>query len=128
MKKEKRNGATKARSIQILEAAMVVGNAEHEAAFLEPIPHDLQGDVRASLAHRGLGRIWDRETKRDFWIASDGRRAMCLTLAGLDMQEAAQVRSYFDEHFLDRLGDPVAFKAELLVDIVRALRAEGRVS
>lgn len=122
MPKTKRR-ADATRPVHVYEAAMRVGNKDHEAAFLEPIPHAARPELLTMIHGGGFGRLWDVETCRDFWLASDGKHAVCLTLAGLDIRRAAQVRAYFDAHCRDHNGEPAEFGANVLTGIVRHLRS-----
>lgn len=65
-----------------------------------------------------FGQAWDRETERDFYVASDGHRAMCITIAGLTLKQAARVRVGFDEF---REANPGAMTSEALATVIYGL-------
>lgn len=81
--------------IVIFRADVFVADESALVTFLEPIPN--RDAVRANLREQpGTCRMWDSETRRDFWIYSDGHRALCVTLAGLTVRQAASIRYAFD--------------------------------
>jgi hypothetical protein len=97
-RRHKRTGAAK-EPAAIYFAGMEVGNPMHQTAFLDPMPESLRNHLRGELrlGHEFGGKQWDREADRDFWVSSDGTHAVCLTLVGLNAEEAAKVRLRFDE-------------------------------
>ena len=64
------------------------------ARLLEPLPE--HAELLPRLSSPFFARAWDSRTDRDHWISSDGARVLCLTVAGLTLSEAAQVRVRWD--------------------------------
>ncbi|MBV8798780.1 MAG: hypothetical protein JO208_03075, partial [Alphaproteobacteria bacterium] len=61
------------------------------ARFLEPIPKSEQ--LRALLGRREFStQYYDEETRRDFWVGSDGSVVVCVTIADIGLEDAARVR------------------------------------
>ena len=50
--------------------------------------------------------MWDGETRRDFWLASDGAMAVCLTLAGLSVEDAVRARLEWDSLYAQDSATP----------------------
>jgi hypothetical protein len=107
----------------IYMAGMRVGNKTHEAAFLAPLPVQVREELSDAVSNGDgtfrLRNVWDGESKRDFYLASDGKTALCLTVASLTHQQAMQVRAeYYRRHEED---ETVEFSPDTFVDILRGL-------
>jgi hypothetical protein len=73
-------------------------------------------DLRPSLY---TTQAWHEESRRDFWVAGDGRVALCFTVAGLTCEQAAEVRLEWYER---KARDPEAsLDPGTLIDIMRDL-------
>jgi hypothetical protein len=56
-----------------------------------------RGEVRSLLGKNFFGQMYERETKRDFWLGSDGKIVVCITIAGVNLEDAAKIRAAFDQ-------------------------------
>jgi hypothetical protein len=62
-------------------------------------------DVELTVPGDGaITRLWDKHTRRDFWLASDGEVIMCITIQGLNAKQSTELRMRFDQ-----LGDEREF-------------------
>jgi hypothetical protein len=86
--------------------------------------------LREQLVNRFFARAWDKATNRDYWISSDGTRATCYTLTGLNLKQAAAVRVRWDGlvgqvPLTERvLGELVSAETRTTVQVVSYVRSE----
>jgi hypothetical protein len=86
--------------------------------------------LRGQLVNRFFARAWDKATNRDYWISSDGTRATCYTLSGLNLKQAAAVRVRWDAiagqfALTERLlGELVSAETRSLVQVISYVRVE----
>lgn len=62
--------------------------------LLAPLPEG--EDLKPRLGAPFFARAWDAGARLDHWIASDGARVVCLTVSGLTLKQAAEVRVRWD--------------------------------
>jgi hypothetical protein len=79
--------------------------------LLEHLPE--AEEVKPRLREHFFARAWDPQARRDYWVASDGRRVTCYTLSGLTLPQAAAVRVRWDA-----LRGRSELSEELLADLV----------
>lgn len=93
-------------------AALISDNAALDDLFA-PVPNS--APVRAKLAERTHFRTWyyDKETRRDHWIATNGEVVVCVAIAGLGIEDAAKVRAAYEQ-----VEDPVFGNMPLLAAVV----------
>ena len=74
-------------------------------------------EIRAQLRKPRFARRWQQSMQRSFRTISDGQTAMCLTLAGLDVDEMVAVWVAFDAY---RLLPGFSLSATTLGGIIQA--------
>jgi hypothetical protein len=86
--------------------------------------------LREQLVNRFFARAWDKTSNRDYWISSDGIRASCYTLSGLNLKQAAAVRVRWDAiagqfALTERLlGELVSAETKTTVQVISYVRVE----
>jgi len=96
--------------------------------LLEALPE--AGELGAQLSNRFFARAWDKATNRDYWVVSDGTRATCYTLIGLNLKQAAAVRVRWDAltgqlALTERvLGELVSMETRATVQVVSYIRSD----
>ena len=68
------------------------GAAIDRLIALIPDPAELRPLVRT----RFTKTIYDHKTKRDYWIAGDGNRLVCLMITGIGLEEVPQIRAMLE--------------------------------
>ena len=68
------------------------GAAIDRLIALIPDPAELRPLVRT----RFTKTIYDHKTKRDYWIAGDGNRLVCLMITGIGLEEVPQIRALLE--------------------------------
>jgi hypothetical protein len=81
--------------IEIQEYEAQLDDENDLAHLLESIPYP--SSVRAMLARTFFGRRWDANQNCDTWLASDGKRVVCLKIRGVTAKQIAAIRFSFDE-------------------------------
>jgi hypothetical protein len=90
--------------------------------LLAPLPE--AESLKPRLAAAFFARAWDARAQRDYWIASDGARVVCLTVCGLTLKQAAEVRVRWDavqgrtELTVETLADLIAAQTGCPVTLV----------
>jgi len=64
-------------------------------ALLEPIP-DAEL-LRPKLKHTGTAHHWDAAQQIDYWVFSNARNVVCLSIEGFDERQADHSRTLFAE-------------------------------
>lgn len=77
--------------LQILEAAAPINDAPALERLLAPIPKSEQ--IRALLGGEFLFQYYDKETRADFWVGSDGTGIHCVSIVDIGLEDAARVRA-----------------------------------
>ena len=80
--------------IRVSRADARVDDKAALTTLLEALPE--AGELAAHLVNRFFARAWDKATNRDYWVSSDGTRATCYTICGLNLKQAAAVRVRWD--------------------------------
>ena len=118
--------------IRVARADARVDDKAALTVLLEALPE--AGELGAQLSSRFFARAWDKATNRDYWVVSDGARATCYTLSGLNLKQAAAVRVRWDAltgqlALTERvLGELVAAETGATVQVVSYIRSEQRDS
>jgi len=114
--------------IRVARADARVADKAALTILLEALPE--AGELGAQLSNRFFARAWDKATNRDYWVVSDGTRATCFTLTGLNLKQAAAVRVRWDAltgqlALTERvLGELVSAETRTTVQVVSYVRSE----
>ena len=114
--------------IRVSRADARVDDVDALTSLLSELPE--ADGLRDALRNRFFARAWDKATNRDYWISSDGTRASCYTLTGLNLKQAAAVRVRWDGlagqiPLTERvLGELVSAETKATVQVIGYVRAE----
>ena len=81
---------------KICSARAQVNDSRALNRLLDEVPDAEQ--IGAQLCKPCFTRRWQQSMQRSFWIASDGKIALCLTLSGLDVDEMVAIWVAFDSY------------------------------
>jgi hypothetical protein len=114
--------------IRVSRADARVDDATALTSLLSALPE--ADGLREQLVNRFFARAWDKASNRDYWISSDGTRATCYTLTGLNLKQAAAVRVRWDAiaaqfALTERLlGELISAETGSTVQVVSYVRVE----
>jgi hypothetical protein len=115
--------------IRVLRADARVTDAAELTSLLSALP-DSEG-LGSQLVNRFFARAWDKTSNRDYWIMSDGVRASCFTVMGLNLKQAAAVRVRWDAlaaqmPLTERvLGELVSAETRAMVQVISHIRVDA---
>ena len=81
---------------RITSAQALVADSTALVRLLADVPD--AGEICVELSKPYFTRRWRRADQHSFWIASDGTRAVCHTLTGLELDEVIALWLSFDEY------------------------------
>jgi hypothetical protein len=82
--------------IQIYKAEARITDADALERLFALVPDN--EPERARLGTTFITVMYHPETRRDYWLASDGKLVVCLTIAGIDHETALKIRDlYFQQ-------------------------------
>jgi hypothetical protein len=79
----------------VFQTAARANDSAALARMLKPVPAFLE--IGPSLHEKFFWQIYDTDTKRDHWLGSDGTTVICVTIAGVTQEDAAKMRSIFEQ-------------------------------
>jgi len=115
--------------IRVSRADARIDDATALTSLLSGLPE--ADGLRGQLSSRFFARAWDKATNRDYWVSSDGTRATCFTLTGLNLKQAAAVRVRWDGlagqiPLTERvLGELVSAETRTTVQVIAYVRSEA---
>jgi hypothetical protein len=80
--------------------------------------------VRSMLSKPFFGRRWQQRESRDCWLASDGKKVLCMNIRGASSAQIAAIRLRFD-HLASRRAR-VDLSPQLLCELVASVTGECR--
>ena len=84
------------RETRITSAQAAVADSIALMRLLDEVPD--AGEIRGELSKPYFTRRWRPADQHSFWIASDGKTAVCHTLTGLELDEVIALWLSFDDY------------------------------
>jgi hypothetical protein len=72
-----------------------ISNKQAVKLLLAPVPDGER--LRFKLRHDFTAHHWDDEQQIDYWVFSNSRTVLCVSIEGIQAQEAARSRAVFAE-------------------------------